>query len=418
MLFRRISQHIKDQNWTAVGLDSLIVIVGVFLGLQAQDWNQSRQENTALQSYLSSMSRNIEFDLDRLKSLQEKRSNVLNSTNYLISNAYVTEFIDRPAVQIASDAYKNLSDNESFNADQTAFDTFKQSGLLRNIQGQDLEDLIFRYYNLAEEVASQEAVYNQALNDYLSKLSNEGFEAMGYVMYPLYMSDEQLIEQQSQIRTIFEHPSTISLYSHAFLHTSELIIRYENLTRLGEEIVHVIRNGSRSMDISTPDVLDALYRIDGDKGYPKIIPNGVVMNRFYEAGFEDANSEGFTLSYGLTEISLKAPNSDWAVFYLRHRSNAFADRPSKDFSGFKSITLTLKGAIGGEEVFVSMKDGTDADDGLESKYALTVSQDWETYTIPLSVFETADLTDIFVPVQLIFYGGGDGISVRDIEFQS
>lgn len=418
MLFRRIAQHVKDQNWTAVGLDFLIVVVGVFLGLQAQDWNQSRQESSALQSYLISMSRNIEFDLDRLQSLQNKRSNVLNSTNYLITNAYVTEFIDRPAVQIASDAYKNLSDNESFNADQTAFDTFKASGLLRNIQGQNLEDLIFRYYNLAEEVASQEAVYNRALNDYLNKLSNEGFEAMGYVMYPLYMSDEQLLELQPQIRTIFEHPSTISLYSHAFLHTHELIIRYENLTQLGEEIVHIIQNGRGSQNMSSSDILDSLYEIDGEKGYPKIIPNGVVMNRYYEAGYDDANSEGFALSYGLTEISLKAPNSDWAVFYVRNRSNAFADRPAKDFSAFKSMSLTLKGAIGGEEVFISMKDSSDPDDGLESKHPLTLSGDWETYTIPLSVFETADLTDLFVPVQFIFYGGGDEISVRNIEFQS
>lgn len=418
MLFRRIAQHVKDQNWTAVGLDFVIVVAGVFLGLQAQDWNQSRQEEAALQSYLTSMSRNIEFDLERLQSLQDKRSNVLNATNYLISNAFVADAIDRSAVQIASDAYKNLSDNESFNADETAFDTFKESGLLRNIQGQDLEELIFRYYNLAEEVANQEAVYNAALNDYLSKVSNEGFEAMGYVMYPLYMSDDQLLELQPQIRTIFEHPTTISLYGHAFFHTSELIIRYENLTLLGEEIVHIIRDGGGSLDMTSPDVFDSLYVIDGEKGYPKITPNGVVMSRFYEAGFDDANNEGFALSFGLNEISLVAPDSDWAVFYIRNRSNAFADRPAKDFSEFKSMTLTLKGAVGGEEVFIAMKDSTDPDDGLESKHALTLSQDWKTYTVPLSVFETADLTDIFVPVQLIFYGGGDGVSVRDIEFQN
>lgn len=31
MLLRRITQHVKDQNWFAVGLDFLIVVVSVFI---------------------------------------------------------------------------------------------------------------------------------------------------------------------------------------------------------------------------------------------------------------------------------------------------------------------------------------------------------------------------------------------------
>jgi len=42
MLFRRVSQHVKDQNWTAVALDFVIVVVGVFIGLQVANWNDAR----------------------------------------------------------------------------------------------------------------------------------------------------------------------------------------------------------------------------------------------------------------------------------------------------------------------------------------------------------------------------------------
>ena len=38
MLLRRITQHVKDQNWFAVFLDFLIVVLGVFMGLQVQNW--------------------------------------------------------------------------------------------------------------------------------------------------------------------------------------------------------------------------------------------------------------------------------------------------------------------------------------------------------------------------------------------
>jgi len=44
MLLRRISEHLRSQNWTGVVLDLAIVILGIFLGLQASQWYQNRQE--------------------------------------------------------------------------------------------------------------------------------------------------------------------------------------------------------------------------------------------------------------------------------------------------------------------------------------------------------------------------------------
>lgn len=37
MLFRRISEHVKDQNWFAVAIDFFIVVFGVFIGMQVQN---------------------------------------------------------------------------------------------------------------------------------------------------------------------------------------------------------------------------------------------------------------------------------------------------------------------------------------------------------------------------------------------
>ncbi|MBT8473785.1 MAG: hypothetical protein KJN99_14345 [Marinicaulis sp.] len=44
MLLRRITEHVKAQNWFAVGLDFLIVVVGVFVGLQVSNWNATRAD--------------------------------------------------------------------------------------------------------------------------------------------------------------------------------------------------------------------------------------------------------------------------------------------------------------------------------------------------------------------------------------
>ncbi len=42
MLFRRITEHVKAQNWTAVALDFVIVVVGVFIGIQVANWNDAQ----------------------------------------------------------------------------------------------------------------------------------------------------------------------------------------------------------------------------------------------------------------------------------------------------------------------------------------------------------------------------------------
>ena len=42
MLLRRITRHVKEQNWFAVGIDFVIVVIGVFIGLQVANWNEAR----------------------------------------------------------------------------------------------------------------------------------------------------------------------------------------------------------------------------------------------------------------------------------------------------------------------------------------------------------------------------------------
>ena len=42
MLLRRVIKHVRNQEWTAIGIDFLIVVVGVFVGLQVSNWSAAR----------------------------------------------------------------------------------------------------------------------------------------------------------------------------------------------------------------------------------------------------------------------------------------------------------------------------------------------------------------------------------------
>ena len=52
MLLRRFIEHVKDQNWSAVDLDFVIVVLGVFIGIQVSNWNDVRRDSALARNYL------------------------------------------------------------------------------------------------------------------------------------------------------------------------------------------------------------------------------------------------------------------------------------------------------------------------------------------------------------------------------
>jgi hypothetical protein len=62
MIVRKLTANLKTQNWTAVGIDFLIVVLGVFVGVQASNWNQARIERADTQRLLT----RIEPEIDQI----------------------------------------------------------------------------------------------------------------------------------------------------------------------------------------------------------------------------------------------------------------------------------------------------------------------------------------------------------------
>jgi Family of unknown function (DUF6090) len=42
LLLRRLTAHVKAQDWTAVAIEFVIVVIGVFVGIQVANWNEAR----------------------------------------------------------------------------------------------------------------------------------------------------------------------------------------------------------------------------------------------------------------------------------------------------------------------------------------------------------------------------------------
>ena len=45
MILRRLSQSLKDQNWAAISIEFVLLVLGVFLGIQVANWNAERETN-------------------------------------------------------------------------------------------------------------------------------------------------------------------------------------------------------------------------------------------------------------------------------------------------------------------------------------------------------------------------------------
>ncbi len=71
MILHRLSQLLKEQNWMAIGIEFVLLVVGVFLGIQVANWNEARGDQRA---YRDAMTRLAEESAETLHSATEMRT--------------------------------------------------------------------------------------------------------------------------------------------------------------------------------------------------------------------------------------------------------------------------------------------------------------------------------------------------------
>lgn len=73
MLLRRITNHVIAQNWIAVALDFFIVVIGVFIGLQVQQWASEQARKNQELAYLQRLHSEVETLIATRKPILDMR---------------------------------------------------------------------------------------------------------------------------------------------------------------------------------------------------------------------------------------------------------------------------------------------------------------------------------------------------------
>ena len=70
MILRRLTENLRAQNWTAISIEFLIVVVGVFLGTQVANWNEDRTERLETQRMLEQLVPELQSQLEFFDSVR------------------------------------------------------------------------------------------------------------------------------------------------------------------------------------------------------------------------------------------------------------------------------------------------------------------------------------------------------------
>ena len=134
MILRRLAEHLREQNWTAITIEFVLLVVGVFLGIQVANWNDERGDHAAYESALDRLEAEIDtnlaaldvFDPDHARSLEVAsrafsalQSCVDNEENLGMVNAGLEEIRGTNGLRLRRNALGDMTLNPRLLSQQT-----------------------------------------------------------------------------------------------------------------------------------------------------------------------------------------------------------------------------------------------------------------------------------------------------------
>lgn len=218
----------------------LLVVVGILIALQINNWNTQKQENKELQGFIKNISRNIHSDLAELKELRDFR----DSTRAFSSNILRLSRADKISKEEFFRGWRwdyNVYVTRYFNVDQSGFEALKSLGYLSKLQGTSLEFKLYDYYNLVAELEMEQGKLNRFLEAMgLSSQEENVIQQLDVLRWETPYYSKDFSKESNVILELIRHPTMTSVNRR---NRDQMVVSnlYEKIIPVGEEIISIIQ---------------------------------------------------------------------------------------------------------------------------------------------------------------------------------
>ncbi|MEO0556645.1 MAG: hypothetical protein AAF170_00540 [Bacteroidota bacterium] len=145
----RLSQAVREQNWFAVVLELVIVVLGVVIGFQVTAWGQARADRDREEGYLERIHEDLLADVEAIDVRMTYSTRVTDYAEAAVAHIETGALRDdSPWATVV--AYYHASQILPYASTRRTFDEMREAGDLRLIRDEDLRAELASYYSDGE----------------------------------------------------------------------------------------------------------------------------------------------------------------------------------------------------------------------------------------------------------------------------
>lgn len=155
MILRRIIEHVRRQHWTAIVIDFVIVVFGVFMGTQVSNWNAARLDRERARGFMERIDADLAADLAAYGDRKKFWARVREYGAVALHYAETGESGGQNDWEVLL-AFFQSSQVAEFYTTNATFEELKSAGELGLIANPELRNSLGQYYSFGDNPALRE----------------------------------------------------------------------------------------------------------------------------------------------------------------------------------------------------------------------------------------------------------------------
>jgi hypothetical protein len=149
MILRRVIEHVQEQNWTAIAIDFVIVVAGVFIGIQFSNWNAAQAGHARERFLLAELRVELAESIEQLTIKRNAYGQVRRSGERSIGFLDTGEGCGDQCWNVIVDFF-HASQWQQVIVPRSTYDEMRRNGWPRN---RDIIDALEAYHRQADQFA-------------------------------------------------------------------------------------------------------------------------------------------------------------------------------------------------------------------------------------------------------------------------